>query len=401
MRRRGNLYHRITDIKNIKYIYDKKVRLNTKNKVAIERFDEYYASNIARIKYILDNKLYKPGKYNIFLIKEPKVRLIMSQSITDKIINHLVSVYILEYVFDRLLIDNNIATRVGKGTHYGINMLKSYLNLHINEDLYILKFDIKKYFFNISHDILKRIIRDNIKDNDAINIIDSIIDSTNNIYINEKINELKEKEIKKIKLSNNKDKNKLIKEINDIPLCKHGYSLSLGCVSSQVFAIIFLYKIDNYIKRVLKPGIYIRYMDDGILVSNSKEYLKYCLKEIKKLMDTYELELNSKTRIYSIDDGFDFLGFRFVRRNGKLCVRVKNQTKRRFKRKMKNLYKLYFDNKVSLDIVNQVKYSYIGHLRYGDTYNLVDNTLNRYFKDKYDIGDYVIIDKYGNIQTTN
>ena len=41
MRKVGNLYHRITDIKNIKYIYDKKVRLNTKNKVAIERFDEY------------------------------------------------------------------------------------------------------------------------------------------------------------------------------------------------------------------------------------------------------------------------------------------------------------------------------------------------------------------------
>lgn len=79
MRKVGNLYHRITDIKNIKYIYDKKVRLNTKNKVAIERFDEYYASNIARIKYILDNKLYKPGKYNIFLIKEPKVRLIMAR----------------------------------------------------------------------------------------------------------------------------------------------------------------------------------------------------------------------------------------------------------------------------------------------------------------------------------
>ena len=401
MRRVGNLYHRITDIKNIKYIYDKKVRLNTKNKVAIERFDEYYASNIARIKYILDNKLYKPGKYNIFLIKEPKVRLIMSQCITDKIINHLVSIYILESVFDRLLIDNNIATRVGKGTHYGINKLKTYLNIHINEDLYILKYDIKKYFFNISHQLLKKIIRDNIKDNDAINIIDTIIDSTDDSYINEKINEIKKKEINKIKLSNNKDKDRLIKEINDIPLCKRGYSLSLGCVSSQIFAIVFMYKIDNYIKRVLKPGIYIRYMDDGILVSNDKEFLKYCLSEIKKLMNVYELELNSKTRIYSIDDGFDFLGFRFVRRNGKLSVRVKNQTKRRFKRKMKNLYKLYSGEMVTLDIVNQVKYSYLGHLRYGNTDSLIDNTLNRYFKDKYDIGNYVAIDDYGNIIISN
>lgn len=142
-------------------------------------------------------------------------------------------------------------------------------------------------------------------------------------------------------------------------------------------------------------------MDDSILVSSDKEYLKYCLSEITRLMSVYELELNSKTRIYSIDDGFDFLGFRFVRRNGKLSVRVKNQTKRRFMRKMKNLYNLYSDGKVDLDIVNQVKYSYLGHLRYGNTYNLVDNTLNRYFKDKYDIGEYIVIDNHGNIQITN
>ena len=46
--------------------------------------------NIARIKAILESKNYKPNKYNIFLIREPKIRLIMAQSITDKIINHLI-----------------------------------------------------------------------------------------------------------------------------------------------------------------------------------------------------------------------------------------------------------------------------------------------------------------------
>ena len=117
MKRIGNLYSKITDIKNIKEMYDKKVRVNTKNKGKIERFDEHYTSNMARIKYMLDNKIYKPYKYNIFLVREPKVRLIMAQSITDKIVNHLVSKYFLVDVFEPLLIDNNIATRIGKGTH--------------------------------------------------------------------------------------------------------------------------------------------------------------------------------------------------------------------------------------------------------------------------------------------
>lgn len=155
MKRVGNLYHQITDIKNIKRMYDKRVRLNTKNKIKIEKFDQYYTSNILRIKEMLENKTYQPSRYNIFLIKDPKVRLIMSQNITDKIINHLVSEYFLVNVFDKTLIDENVATRINKGTHFGIKKLTSYLRKYINEDLYILKFDVTKYFFNLDHDILK------------------------------------------------------------------------------------------------------------------------------------------------------------------------------------------------------------------------------------------------------
>lgn len=159
MKKVGNLYNQITDIKNIKIIYDKRVRLNTKNKIKVEKFDEYYTSNLLYIKEILESKNYKPGKYNIFLIKEPKVRLIMSQNILDKIINHLVSEYFLVKVFDKTLIDENIATRKNKGTHFGINKVKNYLKKHISEELYILKFDVKKYFFNLDHEILKKLIR--------------------------------------------------------------------------------------------------------------------------------------------------------------------------------------------------------------------------------------------------
>lgn len=62
MKRVGNLYSKITDIKKIKEMYDKKVKGNTKYKGKIERFDEHYTSNMARIKYMLDNKIYKPYK---------------------------------------------------------------------------------------------------------------------------------------------------------------------------------------------------------------------------------------------------------------------------------------------------------------------------------------------------
>ena len=40
MKRVENLYHKITDIKNIKDMYDKRIRINTKNKVKIDKIFE-------------------------------------------------------------------------------------------------------------------------------------------------------------------------------------------------------------------------------------------------------------------------------------------------------------------------------------------------------------------------
>lgn len=173
-------------------------------------------------------------------------------------------------------------------------------------------------------------------------------------------------------------------------------------MSSQTFAILYGHEIDLYIVEKLKPILYLRYNDDGILISNNKEYLEYCLKELKKLMTKYKLELNSKTRIYHIDDGFEFLGFKYIRKNGKLIVKLKNQTKKRFKRKIRTIYKLYINNKFSLKDLKQVKSSYNGHLKHGDTNNLVKVTLDRYEKDRYyDLGYKVIINECNDVFICN
>ena len=395
MKRKNNLYNRITDIKNIISMYNTRVKINTKNKIKIEKFDEYYVSNITLVKNILDNKNYKPGKYNIFLIKEPKVRLIMSLNIIDKIINHLVCEYLLVDIFDNSLIDTNVATRVNKGTHYGYKKLVKYLNKNIGKKLYILKFDISKYFFNINHDIVKKIIRTKIKDKDALNILDNIIDSTDSNYINEEIIKLKNIEINRIKNSNNGNKYKLIKNIMDIPLYKKGTGFAIGNPVSQAIAIIFLSYLDHYIKEKLNIPFYCRYCDDGILISDDKEYLKYCLKEIKRIINDYKLELNmKKTRIYSIDNGFEFIGFRFIRKNNKLLIKVKNQTKRKFKRKIKVLNKLYINGSISYDTFNHVKVSYLGHLKYGNCNNLIRNSLNKLDSKYSDLGCFIKVEDY-------
>lgn len=245
MKRVNNIYNRITDIGNIMNVYDNEIKKNTKNKAMIEEFDNFYSINIKQIKEELMSGDYIPSEYNIFYIREPKLRIIMSQNIKDKVVNHLVARYFLINSFDSSFINNNIATRKNKGTHYGLKLFKKYLNIMKNkyDNFYILKFDISKYFYNIDHDIVKEIIRKKIKDKNAINILDKIIDSTDQEYINKKILKIKEQ----------------IKE--DVTIYKKGKGCPIGNMTSQIIGIIYLNELDHYIKEKLKIKYYIRYMD--------------------------------------------------------------------------------------------------------------------------------------------
>lgn len=316
MKRVNNIYNKITDIDVIMNMYDKVIHKNMKNKNKLEKFDNYYSENIVNIKEILMQKNYIPDNYNIFLISEPKYRIIMGQEIKDKVINHLVTRYFIIPYFDKTFIDSNVATRIGKGTHYGLKLFKTYYNnMSINYDkFYILKFDISKFFYTLDHDISKNLIQRKIKDKDVLKIIYNIIDSTDEEYVNKKIEKLKIK-------------------------------------------------------------YYIRYMDDGILMHHDKEYLKKCLFQIQKMLEKYYIKFNTnKTKIYCNTEKVEFLGFKFFKKK-KIIMKVRNQTKRRFKRKMKKIHILYDNNKLTLQEFKNIESSYIGHLKHGNCKTLMKLTL--------------------------
>ena len=234
----SNLYNKITNLNVIMNMYDYTVRINTKNKEKVKKFDNFYSQNIVSIKDVLAGKKYYPGRYNIFLIKEPKVRVIMNQNIKDKIVNHLVAQYFLVDVFDKSLINSNCATRVGKGAHYALKLFKRYYNnmINTNKKFYVLKFDISKYFYNIDHEIVKELIRNKISDKGVLDILDRIIDSTDNDYINKKINSLGD----------------------NLPNYKKGKGFPIGNMTSQIIATFYLNELDHFIKEKLGIKFYIR-----------------------------------------------------------------------------------------------------------------------------------------------
>lgn len=372
MKRYNNIYKIITNVAVIMDMYDNTISKNTKNKSKIEMFDRFYIRNIFHIKKLLDTHKYIPGKYNIFLVREPKLRIIMSQEIPDKIVNHLVAKYFLSNLFDKTLILENCATRIGMGTHYALRIFKNYYNQYKNkyEKFYILKFDISKYFYNIDHNVAKEIIKNKIKDKYALQLIFSIIDSTDESYVNDTINKLKSYELIRISNMNISDKENKIDEIKKLPIYKKGKGLPIGNMSSQIIATFYLDTFDHFIKDTLNIKCYCRYMDDGILFHYDKEYLKQCLDKIRTSLSDFKLELNNKSKIYSSNEEIEFLGFRFYINNNKIVSKLTNKTKKKFKKKMKKVYSQYDNLKITYDELRSVRDSYSGHLKFGNCGNL-------------------------------
>ena len=135
--------------------------------------------------------------YDVFLVHEPKYRIIMSEMMSDNIINHLVSHYVLDPGITPHLIPQNVATRIGMGTKEGIRYVKKYINkLKISHDkVYVLKCDIKKYFYSIDHELILEKISRFVTDPDIYKLIQNIIESTDNKYVNESIKKVVDKEI--------------------------------------------------------------------------------------------------------------------------------------------------------------------------------------------------------------
>ena len=361
MKRKNNLYESLLTYDKI-YDAFKIVSKNYNDKNRIMNFSFSLNTNLLYILNLLKENKYQFGKYNIFLIKRPKYRIVMSQNISDKIVNHLLSKFILIPYLDKSLIDTTVATRKNKGSKKAFDMFLRYIKTQgKNKKIYALKIDIKKYFYNIDHEILLNKIERKIKDIKILNFIKVILNSTNDEYINKKINELKTKEILKIKNSNNSDKNERIKSIEYIPIYLKGKGIPIGNMYSQIFANLYLSKIDHFIKEELKQKYYIRYMDDLVIINENKEELKAILPIIENLINKESLEINKKSKIYLVNEGIPFLGYTFSIFNNNIIIKYNKQTLKRIKKRLKKLWK---DN---FNLYFKSVYSYKGYFQNSNT----------------------------------
>ena len=155
--------------------------------------------------------------------------------------------------------------------------------------IYCLKIDIHHFYQSINHKILKSLLRKKFKDSKLISLLDNIIDSYPwKVWI------------------------------------------PIGSYLSQYLANFYLSYFDHYCKEVLRTKYIARYMDDIVILSNSKNELQIDLRYIKKYLHYHLLlELKGNYQIFNISKrGIDFVWYVYYPYYTLLRKRIKNSIKR-------------------------------------------------------------------------
>lgn len=338
-------YEKICDFTNL-YKAHKRARLGKQKKHEVIFFEMNLAQNIMQVKRELESKNYNVKGYYSFEIFEPKLRKIFATHYVDRVVQHCICDEVLiDAIAPRLIYDNG-ACRPAKGTHFAMSRLTQFMRDFYRKhgtDGYFLKCDIRKYFRNIDHDVLKAQLRRAIFDPDVLQLLYNIIDS----YHDEG---------------------------------GENRGLPLGNQTSQWFAIYYLDPLDRLIKEKLRIKYYERYMDDLILIHHDKEYLKKCLVQIREFANNaLKLEFNDKTQIFPLKNGITFLGFRFyLTETGKVVRLIKAQSKIRLKRHLKLIMRMYAEGNMEIEKIQNILASYRGHYHYGHCYRLWEKAMRSF-----------------------
>ena len=259
---------KISETINVYEAY-KDSRKAKRRKLAVYEFELNLCFNLNTITEGIRLRAYDaqaPRLFTIYCEGTDKYRTISASAFKDNVTQRAIynEIYPL---CERSLIFDNYGCRKGKGNHRASDRCQEFMRKHSGE-MYYLQLDIRKYYYSIDHTILRAILLKRIKCEQTVDLVMQFVNK------------------------------------------KDGIGLNVGSLLSQLFGLIYLDILDNYVKRVLKVPHYIRYVDDMVLIGLTREEAYRIRDHLSEFIDT-NLNLKfSKWKIAKIKKGINFVGYR-------------------------------------------------------------------------------------------
>ena len=307
-------FNKVFTYKHLYHAY-RKARRGTTWKGSVQRFSMLAPLNVQALKQKLRRGTYKSPGFREFDTYERGVkRHIKSVVISERVVQRCLCDYALVPILSQSFIYDNGASMKGKGYSFAINRITAKLRQHYRKhgnEGYILLYDFSKFFDRVSHELVKRIVHDSFKDARLIQLAVHFIDMFGSI------------------------------------------GLGLGSQISQVLALTSANTLDHSVKELMRIRDYIRYMDDGAIISISKARLVQCLRLMRWICKKLRIRLNSKkTQIVKLSHGFTWLKVRFyLTSKGRVVRKIYKWSITKQRHRMKKLFIRYAEGAIPFETV--------------------------------------------------
>lgn len=287
MKRINHLFESIASIENLR-LADKRASCSKSKQYGVRLHRRNQESNILLLHEMLINKTYKTSKYSTFLVYEPKEREVFRLPYFPDRITHHAIMNVLEPILYSMYVADTYSCIKKRGIHACSKAIKKALK-DFDGTRYCLKFDIKKFYPSVNHDILKAQLRRKFKDQDLLWLLDEIIDSAP--------------------------------------------GLPIGNLLSQHLSTFYLTGFDHFVKEVLGVKHYFRYADDIAILSRSKQKLHRWLEQIREYLQTQlNLQIKKNHQVFPVSArGVDMVGYVHYHE----CTYLRKGIKQNFARKLK------------------------------------------------------------------
>lgn len=353
-------------------------------KFGTQLFEVNHLLKTAEIARDLLELQYTPDEGVQFTLRERgKTRFITSNTMQDKVVNHLICDHALMESVQQHTIHDNGASQKGKGVSFHRRRLKQHLSQYFRKygtHGYVLLVDFSGFYANIPHDRCIKMLTGFLNQNKNLTEPEKVLC----LWLIRRIFKTFEIDVSRFsdeeieKLMHSKVDPTLNFQISPELLTGERFlakGVDIGNQVSQAVGIAYGYEIDNFIKIVNSIEGYGRYTDDLYILHPDKKFLFDLLDGIEAIADKWGIIINrKKTRVCPIKRKFRHLQISYIlKETGKVVERINPKAVVRERRKLKSYAGLLKSGDMTLDDIENSFKSWLGSFRkYLTTYQAIN-----------------------------
>lgn len=335
-------------------------------------FDTQWLDGLLTLQARLTDGTWSPAPATCFVAKHPKAREIHAPDFADRVVHHWL-VPQLEAIYESTFVHDAFSNRKGKGTHAAVERLQAFVRqVHSGQGGgWYLQLDIRNFFNSIHRPTLYGLLKERMSRHGV------------SLPARRAVHAL---------LRRSPADGKVIyrcspEERTAVPAYKRlenaapGCGIAIGNLSSQFFANVYLNELDQFVKHELKAPRYVRYVDDFVLVHESRAQLMAWQEAIERfLQDRLRLALKPEQRLEQLASGIDFLGYivfprhTLVRR--RVVVHAREKLDAWCRRHVRG--RRVTASRPELEELRSICASYAGHFSHANTWRLRATFRRRY-----------------------